>query len=175
MRQSHSRLWSTSTSHCLKTLLPPDSKPVSYVHFTPSSNHLLAASLDSTIRLWDVPNDRVLKTYTGHRNVKWAIPAALTRATPLSDEEGKRHPRDAEMRQRNLPSIHVVAGSEDNRIYLWDLQTKQVRHVVEGHKEPVICIAVSQTMLAKRARADAALRSARRTLRKTSLPAPRST
>jgi COMPASS component SWD3 len=140
----HSRLWSTSTSHCLKTLLPPDSKPVSYVHFTPSSNHLLAASLDSTIRLWDVPNDRVLKTYTGHRNVKWAIPAALTRATPLSDEEGKRHPRDAEMRHRNLPSIHVVAGSEDNRIYLWDLQTKEVRHVVEGHKEPVICIAVSR-------------------------------
>lgn len=29
---------------------------------------------------------------------------------------------------------YVVSGSEDSKVYLWDLQTKEVVHKLEGHK-----------------------------------------
>ena len=29
---------------------------------------------------------------------------------------------------------HVVSGSEDGKVYIWDLQTRQVVQVLDGHK-----------------------------------------
>ncbi|KAK0539074.1 WD repeat-containing protein 5 [Tilletia horrida] len=48
--------------------------------------------------------------------------------------------REAEA--RGLQDIFVVSGSEDQRVYIWDLQTKQVLQTLAGHRDVVLSIAV---------------------------------
>lgn len=37
----------------------------------------------------------------------------------------------------------IVGGSEDHKVYIWDLQTRQVIQVLEGHTDVVLAVAVS--------------------------------
>jgi WD40 repeat protein len=48
------RIWDISTGECLKTIFAANNPPVSAVRYTPNSKYLLAATLDSTMRLWPV-------------------------------------------------------------------------------------------------------------------------
>lgn len=82
-------------------------------------------SLDSAVRLWDLANARVLKTYTGHTNTKYAGSAAF-----------------AYLPGDRLPQTLVVAGSEDRNVYLWDLQSKKVVQKLQGHRDTIAAIAV---------------------------------
>ena len=36
------------------------------------------------------------------------------------------------------PQATVVAGSEDGKVYMWDLQTKQLLQTLEGHTDVVL-------------------------------------
>ena len=84
-----SRLWDVATGFCLTTLVPLAGNaamggaagvtPVASVKFAPSSSLLLACTLDNTIRLWDVVNARVVKSFTGHVNQQFATKAGFTR------------------------------------------------------------------------------------------------
>ena len=123
------RLWSTSEGHCLRTLQHDDKAPVTFVQFSPSSLQLLTMSLDNAIRLWDLPNARVLKTYTGHANQKYAIAARFVASPPRGHQ----------------PRVYVVSGSEDRRVYVWDLQTKKVLQTLDGHRDTVVAISVRPT------------------------------
>ena len=95
----------------MRTLQHSDKAPVASVQFAPSSLQLLASSLDSAVRLWDMANARVLKTYTGHVNTKYA-----GRAVFLC-----RRAHNGALR------VWVACGSEDRRVYIWDLQTRRIR------------------------------------------------
>lgn len=83
----------------------------SNVYFTPNAKFVIAATLDSTIRLWDYQSDQTLKAYTGHTNRKYCIPSALT-------STGK----------------YLVAGSEDGKLIIWDVQTREIVQEVTGQK-----------------------------------------
>lgn len=63
------------------------------------------ASMDDTVGLYDL-NDKLVKQYTGHRNRQMKIETAIT-----------KNPND---RRRAT----VIAGSEENKIYAWDLNTQ---------------------------------------------------
>lgn len=69
-----------------------------------------------------------MKTYTGHENSKFCIPATF------SVTNGK----------------YIVSGSEDNCLYLWDLQTRKVVQKLEGHTDTVIAVSChpSKNMIA---------------------------
>jgi COMPASS component SWD3 len=103
----HSRIWDTSTGQCLKTLMDDTTPPVSCVKFAPNSKFLLASSMDDKIKLWDYFASSCLKTYQGHVNKRYCIIFALCYSDDLSQN-------------------WVVSGSEDNSIYIWDLQSRKI-------------------------------------------------
>lgn len=63
------------------------------------------------VRLWNTQTSRCVKTYKGHVNRTYSLFVDFLHG-------GK----------------HVMCGSEDCRIYLWDLQTRQIAQVLEGHR-----------------------------------------
>src|SRR6266545_3563712 len=84
----------------------------SHVKFSPNSMFVLASTQDSTIRLWNYQSSKCVKTYTGHVNRTYCIPACLITT------KGK----------------YVVSGSEDNKVYIWDLQSRKIMQVLQGHR-----------------------------------------
>lgn len=129
------RLWDVPTGICLATLPHPTSSPTTSIRFSPSSSHLLASSLDSTIRLWDVVNGKVVKTYRPdkangklYQNIKVAI---------------KSH-----FLVRGHKEMYIVSGSEDCKVYFWNLQSRKiptVGGVLIGHRDIVGAVAVHPT------------------------------
>jgi WD40 repeat protein len=99
----------------------------SHVRFSPNAKFVLAATLDSTIRLWNCHTSRCVKTYKGHTNRTFCLFSVFGRAVG-PDGVGERQV--------------VVSGSEDNKVYLWDLQTRQVLQILEGHRDAVLAVAV---------------------------------
>jgi WD40 repeat protein len=90
-------------------------------------------TLDSTLRLWDITRGKSVKVYKGHENRKFCLFAAFaTFGGETSGGGGGGGERVAE--------TYVLCGSEDHGIYVWDLQTKQVRPSITwpfGHSSPV--------------------------------------
>ena len=66
---------------------------------------------------------KCFKTYTRHKNEKYSIFANF------SVTGGK----------------WIVSGSEDNMVYIWNLQTKEVVQKLQGHTDVVLCTACHPT------------------------------
>lgn len=66
--------------------------------------------MDSKIRLWNYHTSRCLKTYTGHVNDTFCCFAAFSTGAKW-----------------------IVSGSEDGKVYLWDLQTREIVQTLAGH------------------------------------------
>lgn len=91
----------------------------SHVKFSPNSRFVLASTQDSTIRLWNYHSSRCVKTYTGHTNRTYCIPACF-----ITNTKGK----------------YIVSGSEDHKLYLWDLQSREVLQILEGHRGAICAV-----------------------------------
>lgn len=74
-------------------------------------------------RLWSSSTGEILKTYRGHANSKYCI------SSTFSITNGK----------------YVVGGSEDNCIYMWELQSRKIVQKLEGHSDAVISVACHPT------------------------------
>lgn len=131
------RLWDAFTGQCLKTLVHGEAMPIGHVVFSPNGFQLLATSLDNSIRLWDMANGRVLKTYVGHQSAKFALKSAFTAWDTYNTSKDTNSVNGS---NSQLPCF-VVAGSEDQKVYLWDLQSKHVEHTLQSHRDVVLCIA----------------------------------
>ncbi|QIW99818.1 hypothetical protein AMS68_005336 [Peltaster fructicola] len=126
------RVWDTGTGQCLKTLVHEDNASVTSVRFSPNGKYVLAATLDSTLRLWNYVEGRCIKTYQGHKNSRYSINTVFgtygVDTKELRSEEGAN------------PQTWAFAccGSEDGRIMLWDVSSKETLQEIDGHDGVVL-------------------------------------
>ncbi|KAF9376135.1 hypothetical protein CPC16_000341 [Podila verticillata] len=93
-------------------------EPITSVSFSKDGNCVLASSLDDTVRLMDRANGGLLNAYKGHVNNKYKIRSCLSNS-----------------------DAHVIAGSEDGKIYIWDLIEGEVVCRIDAHSKIVSSIA----------------------------------
>ncbi|KOB58077.1 Will die slowly, partial [Operophtera brumata] len=133
------RIWDTASGQCLKTLIDDDNPPVSFVKFSPNGKYILAATLDNTLKLWDYSRGKCLKTYNGHKNEKYCIFANF------SVTGGKSPLFPILWVDPNVCLQWIVSGSEDNLVYIWNLQSKEIVQRLSGHTDTVLCTACHPT------------------------------
>ncbi|TIA88892.1 hypothetical protein E3P81_03285 [Wallemia ichthyophaga] len=108
------RIWDIWSGQCLKTLVDESNKQATFLKFSPNSQYLLSASLDHMVKLWAYASkERPIRTYTGHDNSIYA------QSIDFGYFKEKRC---------------VIAGSEDGKVFVWDLQSKEVLHSFTAHK-----------------------------------------
>lgn len=91
--------------------------PVTCVRFTKDRRCISVGSLDSKVRLFDKITGELLNEYSGHLNNNYKI----DHVTSNNDQ-------------------FVLSGSEDNRIYCWDLVRANLVLQLEGHTGSVLCL-----------------------------------
>jgi F-box/WD-40 domain protein MET30 len=82
--------------------------------------YMLTSALDSTIRLWEVPTSRCLRTFFGHVEGVWALAA---------------------------DTLRLVSGAEDRMVKVWDPRTGKCERTFTGHAGPVTCIGLSDSRM----------------------------
>ncbi|KAG6967422.1 hypothetical protein JG688_00006331 [Phytophthora aleatoria] len=120
------RVWDVASRQCLRSIITEPAAPVGSARFTPNGRYVLSSTLDGTVRLWDYIRDICVRTYSGHINRKFSMQCAFLE------------------QQWNKQSV-VACGSEDNRIFMWDVGTQEVASVLTGHDHPVLALAAHPT------------------------------
>ncbi|KAL6058331.1 WD repeat domain-containing protein 83 [Balamuthia mandrillaris] len=92
-------------------------QPVTFVSLSNDKNCLLVSTLDSALRLLDKSSGELLAEYKGHKNDDYKISNCFT----------------------NTDS-HVISGSEDRNIYIWDLVEGEIVAVLKGHTRGVCSV-----------------------------------
>ncbi|CAF9922554.1 hypothetical protein IMSHALPRED_005700 [Imshaugia aleurites] len=85
-------------------------QPITSIQQTRDGNAVLVSTLDSTIRLMDKGNGQLLQSYKGHANKDYRIRSRLGMADSV-----------------------VISGSEDGKLYAWDLLEGKVVEKLEAH------------------------------------------
>ncbi|KAG6868134.1 hypothetical protein C0993_007257 [Termitomyces sp. T159_Od127] len=113
------KVWSTHSGFCFVTF-SEHSAPISAVSFAKHGSVLFSASLDGTVRAYDLIRYRNFRTFTSPAPVQFSCLAV--------DPSGEV----------------VAAGSTDSfEIFLWSVQTGKLLDVLAGHEGPVCSLAFS--------------------------------
>lgn len=83
--------------------------------------YMLTASLDATMRLWDVRSGRCVRTFFGHVEGIWGLAA---------------------------DTLRVVSGANDRMVKVWDPRTGKCERTFTGHAGPVTCVGLSDRRMA---------------------------
>ncbi len=83
--------------------------------------NILSASLDNTIKLWDVASGECIKTLFGHVEGVWSLAA---------------------------DRLRIVSGAHDRLVKVWDIQSGRCEHTLAGHQGPVSCVGLSDSRVA---------------------------
>ncbi|KAH9946924.1 WD40 repeat-like protein [Amylocystis lapponica] len=111
------KLWATSSGFCFVTFTE-HTAPVSAVAFANLGSVLFSASLDGTVRAFDLVRYRNFRTFAAPTPVQFACLAV--------DPAGEL----------------VAAGSADSfEVFLWSVQTGRLLDVLAGHTAPVSALA----------------------------------
>lgn len=113
------KVWSTHSGFCFITFTE-NTAPISSVIFAKQGSVLFSASLDGTVRAYDLIRYRNFRTFTSPSPVQFSCLAV--------DPSGEV----------------VAAGSTDSfEIYLWSVQTGRLLDIMAGHTGPVSALAFS--------------------------------
>ena len=117
------RIWDVATGECLKTIYAAGNPPVSSVRYSPNGRYILAGTLDSKLRLWpahQTGKHKCSKTYMNskeHINTKYSVASDF------------------------MHNGNIVTGSENGKVIIYDLQSRQVEQVLpSGSTEPILAV-----------------------------------
>jgi WD40 repeat protein/serine/threonine protein kinase len=162
------KLWNASSWEEVATLRAHIDR-VGVIAFSPDGRSLASGGRDNDVWIWDVASGRALKRLTGHTDDIWAI-AFLPRSRHVvsASRDGTVRFWDAATGQTQSvvsdpqgdaigccvvsPDGATLATASSRRsdegqhlglIYLWNLPTMTVRHVLRGHTDEVFSLAFS--------------------------------
>ena len=141
------RIWDAHTGYCLRTLYGFSARVWSIA--LSERSPILASCDDQSIKLWDTDSGKCLKTIRGYPQVNWTVVFTPDASSLISGGQ-ERIVRAWDLQTgscsqpiQKYPSyvhtIHhhpvepVIASGADNTVYLWDLETQQRLHALEGH------------------------------------------
>ncbi|KAL9314527.1 hypothetical protein ACSQ67_019979 [Phaseolus vulgaris] len=115
------KVWTLSSGFCFVTF-SEHTNAVTALHFMASNNCLLSASLDGTIRAWDLLRYRNFRTFT--------TPSSRQFVSLTADQSGEV----------------ICAGTSDSfEIFVWSMRTGRLLDVLSGHEAPVHGLVFSST------------------------------
>lgn len=115
------KIWNTVSGFCFVTF-SEHSSAISAVEFAKQGQVLFSASLDGTVRAFDLVRYRNFRTFTSPSPVQFSSLAV--------DDSGEV----------------VAAGSTDSfQIFMWSVQTGKLLDVLSGHEGPISSLAFSPT------------------------------
>ncbi|KAM4601645.1 PWP2 small subunit processome component isoform 2-T2 [Polymixia lowei] len=113
------KVWNTNSGLCFVTFTEHTSS-VTNVTFTSSGFVIVSASLDGTVRAYDLHRYRNFRTFTSPRPVQFSSLAV--------DVSGEL----------------VSAGAQDSfEIFIWSMQSGRLLEILAGHEGPVSCLCFS--------------------------------
>jgi len=138
------RIWDTMTGQCLKTLVHENNVAVTSVRFCQNGRFVLAATLDGCLRLWNYVEGRVVKTYQGHKNGKFSLGMAFgtynigLEEDMVDDDDEEEDDEEREVKEgEKRVNAFVMMGDEDEKVYIWDVNTKEILQVIHAHQGTV--------------------------------------
>ena len=148
------RIWDSVNYAACKTSFHPDhSPPVSCAKYTPNGKFITVGTLDDKIRLYPA-QDMVgpgstgpqaplpagskkslvdkdyryepIKMYTGHKQTRYTMQSAIF---------------SGELPGSGATRKLLACGSEDHKVYLWDIDSMEVQAKLDGHTDTVLAVA----------------------------------
>lgn len=142
------------------SILHSHSGPVYFTQFTPKNDHLLSASDDTTLRLWDLETKEPIAVYRGHTYPVWTADIfqneqffvsgsqdrtaklwAFERTYPLRIFAG--HTADIDCVSIHPNGVYLATGSADSSIRMWSVTDGSTVRILVGHRGTILSVAFS--------------------------------
>ena len=111
--QNYFRIFSAKSGVCLKVLETQNARVRVFRNLT--NDRMMIAS-DATIKIWDLSNDKCVKTLFGHEYQVCCL--------------------------EKLSNDKILSGSADNTIKIWNVKTGECIQTLNGHSDTVNCVSV---------------------------------
>ena len=152
------RVWDLATGET-KTTLQGHTARVCAVAVTPDGRCAVSGSADNTLRVWNLATGETKTTLQGHRArsvpwqshpmvATWSPAPGTTRCAFGTWRRGKPKRRSRAIRAGHAVVVtpdgrHVVSGSADHTLRVWDLATGETKTTLQGHTSWVNAVAVT--------------------------------